>query len=55
MKRTERTPLQKAVDDVLTTAMAMAHQMRTKQPYDDLQKKFLRAAARLQRRKRWNR
>jgi aromatic ring hydroxylase len=55
MKRTERTPLQRAVDDVLSTAMAMAHQMRTKQPYDELQKKFLRACNKLQKRKNWNR
>jgi hypothetical protein len=47
--------LQKAVDDVLTTAMSMAHKMRADQPYDELQKKFLRACNRLNKRKNWNR
>lgn len=52
MKRTELTPKQKAVDDVLSFAMAMAHQMETGQPYDELQKRFLRATRRLKRRSR---
>jgi hypothetical protein len=51
MKRTELTPKQKAVDDVLTTAMSLAYQMRTKGSYpNSLLDKFLRAAKRLERR-----
>lgn len=48
MKRKDRTPEEKAVDDVLAVAMALAHQMRTDQPYGELQKKFLRATRRLE-------
>ena len=50
MQRKERTPNEKAVDDVLKFAMALAHNMRTEQPYDELQKKFLRATRRLEKR-----
>lgn len=50
MQRKDRTPREKAVDDVLTYAMAMAHQMRAGRPHDELQKKFLRATKRLKKR-----
>lgn len=51
MKRADLTPREKAVDDVLSTAMALAHQMQTKGIYtDSLREKFLRAARRLKKR-----
>ena len=48
MQRKDRTPIQKAVDDVIASAMALAHQMRTGKPYDQLKEKFLRVTRKLE-------
>jgi hypothetical protein len=52
MKRIERTPLQKAVDDVVSTAMAFCNAHREKQSASllPLLAKLLRATRRLERR-----
>ena len=48
-EKAERTGLDRALGNVVSVSMAMAHQMRTAQPYDNLREKFLRATRRLER------
>lgn len=42
--------MERAVDDVMNTAMSLAWRIDHKEPHEELQKKFLRAARRLRRR-----
>jgi hypothetical protein len=52
MKRTERTPLQKAIDDTMCAAIAVGRYLRMKEPIPPaLLRKFINATRRVERRR----
>lgn len=48
MKRTERSMMERTIDDVVSVAMALANKMRTGEPSEALKAKFLRVTRKLE-------